>query len=249
MKRTFFHIMFAGICVFLLFSCRKESSVIPRDKMSEIYAEMFVADQWISSHYKARKTADTSWVYEPIFEKYGYTADDYRASVEYYLQDPDRYARILRQTTVIIEGHIRDLKRQKELLESISRMRSGRDRYAPDRIYYLTGVSNPGKAVADSVTYCVDSAGGRYDFDPSSWADTVFAGPVMFVHADSLLMASDSTLAVPQNHDADDSDAVRPVIQTRDERGTSPVMREPAVESVRASGTHEKMEVAAVRKK
>ena len=106
-----------------------------------------------------------------------------------------------------------------------------------------------GKAVADSVTYCVDSAGGRYDFDPSSWADTVFAGPVMLVHADSLLMASDSTMAVPQNHDADDSDAVRPVIQTRDERGTSPAMREPAVESVRASGTHEKMEVAAVRKK
>ena len=192
MKRTFFHIMFAGICVFLLFSCRKESSVIPRDKMSEIYAEMFVADQWISSHYKARKTADTSWVYEPIFEKYGYTSDDYRESVEYYLRDPDRYARILRKTSVIIEDRLSVLKSQKEMEESLQRLRSGISLYAPERIYFLTGLDNPGLLTEDSLTFYVDSAGGRFDFNPESWADTSYAGPVIVVSAADTLQDADA---------------------------------------------------------
>ena len=53
-------------------SCRKdEAEVIPRSKMAEIYAEMLVTDQWITTTPGIRMIADTSLVYEPILEKYG----------------------------------------------------------------------------------------------------------------------------------------------------------------------------------
>ncbi|MGM9747352.1 MAG: DUF4296 domain-containing protein, partial [Candidatus Cryptobacteroides sp.] len=68
--------------------------IIPKRKMAQIYAEMFVADQQVTMDFKTRSSADTSLVYEPIFEKYGYTTEDYRASRAHYIQEPDQYARI-----------------------------------------------------------------------------------------------------------------------------------------------------------
>ena len=90
----------------LMVSCSGGPKVIPKKKMVKIYADMFVADQWISQNYKASRTADTTVVYEAVFEKYGYDADDYRASVEYYIKDPDRFARILRQTVLELEDRM-----------------------------------------------------------------------------------------------------------------------------------------------
>ena len=87
----------------LMISCGGDGRVIPKKKMSEIYADMFTADQWISQNYKASRVADTTMVYEAIFEKYGYDSEDYRKSVDHYIQDPDRFARILRQTVLVLE--------------------------------------------------------------------------------------------------------------------------------------------------
>ena len=39
---------------------------------------------------------------EPIFNRYGYTAKDYIASVEHYIDDPLRYGRILRKAQALI---------------------------------------------------------------------------------------------------------------------------------------------------
>ena len=78
--------------------------------MAHIYAEMLVVDQWLLEHARFRTQADTSLVYEPIFESYGYTTEDYRASVEYYMNDPERYSRILRSTSDILEKKIEELK-------------------------------------------------------------------------------------------------------------------------------------------
>lgn len=180
--------------VFLsLFSCgRRESRVIPRDRLSAIYAEMFITDQWINAHPESRRTADTTLVYEPIFERYGYTADDYRRSMDYYLSDPDKYARILRETSVIIEDRLRELRKEKEMLDAISRLRSGEDIYRPERIYYLTGLKNPDLAVLDSISFFVDSTGGRFDFNPQTGYDTVYAGPVFVTATDSVHVADTS---------------------------------------------------------
>ena len=103
----------------LCMACGREGKVIPKGKMAEIYADMFVADQWITQNYRASRTADTTVVYEAVFRKYGYDSEDYRASVEHYIQDPDRYARILRQTVIILDGRIAERKAELNKLKSL----------------------------------------------------------------------------------------------------------------------------------
>lgn len=170
-------VLLAVVCAFV--SCRREGKVIPRSRMAEIYAEMFVADQLIAQDASLRRTADTTLVYEPIFQKYGYTSDDYRASVEYYIKDPDRYARILRNTGVILEKRLKELKAEKKVQDSILRLKDEINSYAPERIFALTGLGNPGLCESDSLVFYVDSSGGEYFFDTRQWLDTAFYGPVM----------------------------------------------------------------------
>ena len=100
-------------------SCSKhEVEVIPRAKMADIYVEMFMTDQWITSTPRMKSIADTSLVYEPILEKYGYDKLDYMHSVDYYMHDPERFSRILRACVDKLDKRIktlRKLQRQQEL--------------------------------------------------------------------------------------------------------------------------------------
>ena len=66
--------------------------------------------------------ADTSLVYAPILERYGYNAADYRRSVDYYLNDPDTYADIMKETVRILDSKLADLnKRKHEINEAKER--------------------------------------------------------------------------------------------------------------------------------
>ena len=186
----------------LLWSCSSEEGrVIPRDKLSRIYAEMFVADQRIGQDRKARSMADTSYVYEPIFEKYGYTSVDYMASMEYYIRDADRFAKILRETSIILEEEIADLKRRKAALAPIEEALTLLEKYRPEKVFYMTGVGSPSVFREDSLGFYVDSAGGPQYFDARTWLDTAFFGPVMTVAADSIAVPADSTAAVDGKED------------------------------------------------
>ncbi len=107
----------------LFSSCgRDEAKVIPRNTLAEIYAEMFVTDQWINSTQGVRRMADTSLVYEPILEKYGYDSEDYRKSIDKYMDDPERFSRILRTTGEILDKRIAELKVEQEKLEALARI-------------------------------------------------------------------------------------------------------------------------------
>lgn len=80
--------------------------VIPERRMAEIYAEMFLADVWLSDNPKCRTMADTSLFYEPIFRKYGYTTADYDASVRKYLENPEKFGKVLESAaTILREKH------------------------------------------------------------------------------------------------------------------------------------------------
>lgn len=178
--RDFLKYVFVFLALFMaLSSCHREGKVIPRGKLSKIYAEMFVADQMIQQDPTLRRMADTSWVYEPIFRKYGYTSEDYRASMEYYIQDPDRYARILRESGVILEDGLKKLKKEKEKQESLMRIREEISDFRPERIYCLTGLGNSGLLMEDSLSFYVDSSGGELFFDVRDWLDTLYSGPAM----------------------------------------------------------------------
>lgn len=66
---------------------------------------MIIADQWIAiQSAEVRRQSDTTQFYEPIFNKYGYTLSDYLTSVDYYMNDPERFSRILKKTQSILEA-------------------------------------------------------------------------------------------------------------------------------------------------
>lgn len=112
MKKFLLGILLIG----LILSCSsgKDGKVIPRRVFAEIYADMFVADQWTNSTREYKRVVDTTVIYEAIFEKYGYTADDYIASVDYYLYDPVRYERILQNALDIITAREEELEKARD---------------------------------------------------------------------------------------------------------------------------------------
>lgn len=80
---------------------------IPRDDMERIMADILIQDQQIKNDRSLRKQADTSLVYEGIFEAYGYNTDDYLYSVEYYLQDPARMEKIMGAVAENLEKEVK----------------------------------------------------------------------------------------------------------------------------------------------
>lgn len=79
----------------LLAGCAHHGRVIPEEKFTRIYRDMFLADQWIRDNPRARVVADTTLFFDPILKRYGYTFEDYDRSVHYYLDHPEKYSKIL----------------------------------------------------------------------------------------------------------------------------------------------------------
>ena len=128
--RIVFAVLLLAVC---LCSCGREGRVIPKSKLSKIYAEMFLADSWlVTSSMDVKGKADTMAFYEPIFEKYGYTVEDYWASVSYYLQDPDRFSRILNKSNVMLENEFKAVETQRDEVIAATRMRES----AKPRIFH-----------------------------------------------------------------------------------------------------------------
>lgn len=83
-------------------SCKREK-YIPEETMSDIYYEMYITDQLIRKDRKKKKASDTLLVYVPIFERFGYTSEDYRNSVNHYLLKPEKFEKIFRKTQAKLE--------------------------------------------------------------------------------------------------------------------------------------------------
>lgn len=161
MKVRAAHIFPVMAVLFFLAGCScSKTKVIPRGKMAEIYAEMLVMDQWIAGNPRIRTQADTSLVYEPIFESYGYTTEDYRASVEHYMKDPERYSRILRRTTEILDERILELKEIKRIED---RRKSIKPYELDSRRLYFGRDSERLWWYGDSVSVAVDSLSPVYE--------------------------------------------------------------------------------------
>lgn len=95
----------------LFFSC-KDNKIIPKKTMSEIYCDIYLADKYADAVEQLRKKTDTLLVYEPIFNKYGYTSADYLRSTDYYLKQPDKFAKIFKKSQD-------NLKLRKDYLERL----------------------------------------------------------------------------------------------------------------------------------
>lgn len=63
--------------------------------MSRIISDIYLVDQWSKIDDAAAMRADTTLLYDGIFEKYGYTLGDYAASMEYYIRHWKTYLKVL----------------------------------------------------------------------------------------------------------------------------------------------------------
>lgn len=191
MKFSLKHILIllaAGILI--ISSCGRDGEkVIPRSDMAKIYAEMLVRDQWIQLDQALKKKMDTTLVYEPIFEKYGYDSEDYRYSVYRYLDDPERFSRILREASEIIEERLVELRKleieenkQQEKAEELKQYVV--DFNVRDRFPYMH--DEPYIHYYDSLAVDLDTLNNEYRFKAVELADTVYEGVVMIVKADTV---------------------------------------------------------------
>ncbi|MCQ2136999.1 MAG: DUF4296 domain-containing protein [Bacteroidales bacterium] len=118
-RRTIITSLCCVLALLLAVSCGmgRGGRIIPRGKMSKIYARMLITDQWISDNGFSRQ-ADTSLVYEPIFKSYGYNADDYRASMAYYMEDPARYEKMIIRSRKMLEQKLNEVKAEKAKIDA-----------------------------------------------------------------------------------------------------------------------------------
>lgn len=163
----------------IMTSCSRKAKPIPRGKLAKIYAELFMLDQRIGDDYKLGRIADTTQVYEAVFEKYGYTWENYVASREKYLNDPERYSRIIKKAVNILTAEQRELEETKRRLDEIERAGERMKLFRPNRIYLLDTLK------CDSLGR-IDTSELRFDFDFQLGLDTAFAGPRMIVWADTV---------------------------------------------------------------
>lgn len=179
----------------LLSSCsgKDERTVIPRSQLARIYAEMLVTDQWITTTPGMRMIADTSLVYIPILEKYGYDLDDYLKSVDVYMEDPERFARILRKSGDIIGKQIEDAEIRLEehnRLAALPKIKVDLDM----KEFFPFVFDEPYAHYYDSLSFEPDSALMIYRLIPVETGDTLFDGIRMMFRSDTSAVADTSGL-------------------------------------------------------
>lgn len=211
MKRKFLHILAILAMTLTLFSsCKKEGNkVIPRSKMAKIYAEMLLADQWLQMEPDIRRGADTTLVYEPILEKYGYDSEIYRRSIYKYLDDPERFARIFRTTIEIYDKRLKELNKLKDIFDDNLLKERAREKYRveiniDEHFPYLR--SEPYIHYYDSLDVRIDSATWEYRFTNVERSDTVYEGLKMIIRIDST--AVNDTVAMADSLAVTDSLAI-----------------------------------------
>ena len=179
-----------AVVVFASCSSKDEAEVIPRDTMADIYVEMLMMDQWITTIPGMRIIADTSLVYEPILEKHGYDKLDYIHSVDVYMDDPERFSRILRTSIDKLDKRIADL--QKKLKEQQLEEEAARkiERFKQDysfKEYFPYLDDEPYVHYYDSLTFEVDSL-RTYRLVPIETKDTLYDKLRMVVKSDTLVV-------------------------------------------------------------
>lgn len=124
MKRTSLIIL---ISVLALLSCTPDN-IIPKNKMSDIYYDFYMADRYLHDTQNS-KLGDSVMVYIPIIESYGYTFEDYQATISYYLHKPEELTKIFKETEKKLKerrvwlekaiAHSQSLSVRWELLDSL----------------------------------------------------------------------------------------------------------------------------------
>lgn len=83
--------------------------IISQKKMSKIYYDMYVVDSYLEHMPELRLVADSTYVYEAIFEKYGCDSTGFFKSLQYYLDNPKKMRSILNDAKSMLKEREREL--------------------------------------------------------------------------------------------------------------------------------------------
>ena len=178
-------VLILALAALALFSCGKKERIIPRGTMADIYADMFIADQWLKADRNEFQRADTMLFYEPIFNNYGYTTTDFRNSAYYYLRDPKRYSRIIQKSASRLKSHYKELEGQFKDRASVNA-----------DIITLMAVAHMARVLYDTAFFA-KAAGAVPDMAMDEWG--AYMPVFSTVAVDSLPPAADS-VAVRDSH-------------------------------------------------
>lgn len=192
----------------VMLSCGRQGRVIPAGKMSEIYADMLVADQRIRNNPELMQAADTSLFYEPVFARYGYSGRDYVRSVNHYMEDPESFKKIFAKTKEIIDGHVAELRAVEKAAKRADSLRTLRA-----SMPYLVPVYQD--SIWSDAWYTMRPDTVRIDVDSMgicSWMrfplDTLFDGPAF-----RLREVKDTSAAVADTVSADLAEVRSPALK------------------------------------
>ena len=184
---SYIPVQFIMVLTFFTSCNNDDEKLIPRCRLSMIYAEMLATDQWVINNPDLRTVADTSLVYEPILKKYGYDSEDYRYSVDVYMDDPERFSRIFRAAAEILNDEIIELKRLKKEQEDAAERLKMTVMIDMKSFFPYLG-EEPYVHYYDSLDVVYDST-ATYKIIPIERADTIYDRIEMIIRVDSLSVA------------------------------------------------------------
>lgn len=192
MKKIPSYLWKAVLVLVLIASCGPKVKLIPKDKLALIHMDMLMADQWLKIAGNRQKV-DTFQLYAPIFTKYGYDTEDYRHTVEYYLDSPEEFSKIFDKTTELLRARfdsVGNVLRARNKADSTMRALLAMDIRRP--VLYKDFFKEP--YASDTISFELDS-NGIYQIQRII-RDTMFKGPLLVIKeepvADSLQTAKDS---------------------------------------------------------
>lgn len=98
MKKYF---LFLTLLMALLASCKQED-VIPEEDMKKILYDLYFLDGYVQDTPDVLFQADSVFVYEPVFNKYGYTGEDMVKALKYYISDVEVYIAIVKDVRTML---------------------------------------------------------------------------------------------------------------------------------------------------
>ncbi len=180
MKRLFSILLLLAFVLSSFGSCAKRTT-IPDEELALIFKDAFLANAYVLD---AKIEFDTLQVYQPIFDKYGYSAEDVAYTVgSFSKRKSARLSDVVERAIKLLEGGATAYKLESTILDSIdaiaTRAASRRIYYEPLVEYYSLQDTTKLKIVFDSLApgkyhlsfeYQVDSLdNNRSSYRAMSW--------------------------------------------------------------------------------
>lgn len=159
------------IALFSLFSCSPRG-VVDAEIFPSLLADLYLTDKAITVDFNRVQRADTMLLYEPVFNKYGYTTDEFIKTIDFYLARPAKLKSFFTKAKDILEKRRIDAEQiiaaeelKKEILKKIMIAVSERDslKETERHIRALRWIFAPDSLPSHRI-YIPDSLATRYEF-------------------------------------------------------------------------------------